>query len=75
MIYYVSKEAAVGNAEIANRDLWIGVSDIGEEDSFTYLSDETLVNFNCENSFEGRAGKTFKRLNGFSRPFNLHPKK
>ena len=51
-----------GIAALTSTAFWIGVSDIGEEDSFTYLSDETLVNFNCENSFEGRAGKTFKRL-------------
>merc|ERR1712238_47316 len=37
-------------------DLWIGVSDVGTEDSFTYLSDGTLVNFVCESSAGGRAG-------------------
>ena len=41
-----------------NTDLWIGVSDIGDENSFTYLSDGTLVNFVCESSAGGRAGKT-----------------
>ena len=40
-----------------NTDLWIGVSDIGDEDSFTYVSDGTLVNFVCESSNAGRAGK------------------
>ena len=37
--------------------LWIGVSDIGDEDTFTYKSDGVLVNFVCESSAAGRAGK------------------
>merc|ERR1712238_101640 len=36
--------------------LWIGVSDVGDEGSFTYLSDGTLVNFVCESSNGGKAG-------------------
>jgi hypothetical protein len=40
----------------ANTRLWIGVSDVGEENSFTYLSDGTLVNWVCETSQGGRAG-------------------
>ena len=47
-----------GNAGAENRDLWIGVSDIGTEDEFTYLSDESLVNWVFEGSTGGRAGKT-----------------
>jgi len=33
--------------------LWIGISDVGEEASFTYLSDGTLVNWVCESSASG----------------------
>ena len=45
--------AATFNAETR---LWIGVSDVGEENYFTYLSDGTLVNWVCETSEDGRAG-------------------
>ena len=38
----------------------MGVSDVGIEGLFTYLSDGTLVNFACEGSFGGRAGKKKK---------------
>merc|ERR1712238_25099 len=41
---------------IGGNNLWIGVSDVGTEDSFTYLSDGTLVNFVCESSAGGKAG-------------------
>jgi len=40
----------------ADTKLWIGVSDLGEENSFTYLSDGTLVNWVCDSSNGGRAG-------------------
>ena len=49
-----------GTVALPSTAFWIGVSDIGEEDSFTYLSDGTLVNFVCESSSAGRAGKTKK---------------
>jgi len=39
-----------------NTRLWIGVSDVGTENEFVYLSDGTLVNFACESSAGGRAG-------------------
>ena len=39
-----------------NTRLWIGISDVGTENEFTYLSDGTLVNFVCESSAAGRAG-------------------
>ena len=58
MIYYVSKGATLGQAGAVARNLWIGVTDIGTEDEFTYLSDESLVNWVCEGSAAGRAGKT-----------------
>ena len=46
----------------ADTKLWIGVSDVGEENSFTYLSDGTLVNWVCQSSEMGRAGKPNKSL-------------
>ena len=52
----------IGGKFSANTKFWIGVSDTGKENSFTYLSDGTLVNWVCESSQGGRAGKTQKGL-------------
>jgi hypothetical protein len=40
----------------ANRNLWIGVSDTVTDLEFTYLSDESLVNFICQGSDKGTTG-------------------
>jgi hypothetical protein len=39
-----------------NTNLWIGVSDIGDEDNFSYLSSGIRVNFVCESSNLGAVG-------------------
>ena len=42
-------------------ELWIGVSDIGTEDFYTYLSDNKPVDFTCQGTLGGSAaGKTKK---------------
>ena len=66
LISTVSKGAKIGQT----KDLWIGVADIGEENVFTYISDGTLVNLACEDSFNGRAGK--QNAIGYH-PINLYP--
>merc|ERR1711892_415810 len=53
---FVQAGATLGQAGGNKRDLWIGVSDIGTDNEFTYLSDESLVNFVCVGSDDGRAG-------------------
>ena len=48
----------MGQAGTAKRDLWIGLSDIGTELKFTYLSDLTQPPFICDGSSGGTAGRT-----------------